>query len=43
MKKFYVDPELELIKFNIVDIIADASLATSDGDNETEGPDDWWL
>lgn len=42
MKKKYVPPEIELIEFDIDDIITDSDLATAPGDNEFTAPSGWW-
>lgn len=42
MKKEYVSPEIEIIKFETEDIITASGLATADGDNEFTAPSGWW-
>lgn len=41
MKKQYVAPEIEIVEFDIKDIITN-SLATGEGDNGGFFPDDWY-
>ncbi len=41
MKKHYEKPELNIIDFDLEDIITH-SLAQSGGDNEVTVPDEWW-
>ena len=43
MKKTYVSPELEMIKFEVEDIITESGLATTAGDNEFTAPEGWWV
>jgi len=42
MKKEYIFPEIEIIEFEIEDIITASGLATTEGDNEFTAPDGWW-
>jgi hypothetical protein len=41
MKKDYVSPEIEIIEFEVEDIIT-ASSPTGTGDNVITPPDDWY-
>ena len=43
MKKTYVAPELELIRFEVEDIITESgAIASVQGDNEFVAPAGWW-
>lgn len=42
MKKAYISPEIEFIKFEVDDIITASGLATLPGDNEFTAPTGWW-
>ena len=42
MKKTYISPELELIRFEVEDVITESGLATTEGDNTFEAPEGWW-
>ena len=41
-KKKYIPPEIEIVKFEIEDVITDSGLAQTGGDNEFSAPDEWW-
>lgn len=41
MKKKYVSPEIEIIEFEVEDVITASGLATGTGDNKIS-PDDGW-
>ena len=43
MKKTYTSPELELIRFEVEDIITESGvIAERAGDNEFTAPAGWW-
>lgn len=41
-KKEYVSPEIEIIEFEVEDVITSSGLATGTGDNGITPPDDWY-
>lgn len=47
MKKYYAQPELNIISYDFCDVISaspanEGSLAVTSGDNDITLPPDWW-